>query len=201
METLLTTFKSVGTITSYILRVHLWTKGVQIQKSKRFGSSEEDQCQHCSPQWREWTQTVLQLGGVTDFFLRSHWKREYSFCRLSRDETRLSIDEKPKHNNGDDNDDFNNWQSPCKWMVCSALLLIHQISMNSIKATAPSQDFFCYKQCRYRSSFSFCDWLRIWRRLNCSPLKPLTCSCIDFSSYNRPWRRGFGKNVWGMENA
>ena len=61
--------------------------------------------------------------------------------------------------------------------------------------------FFCYKQCRYRSSFSFCDWLRIWRRLNCSPLKPLTCSCIDFSSYNRPWRRGFGKSVWGMENA
>ena len=71
METLLTTFKSVGTITSYILRVHLWTKGVLIQKSKRLGSSEEDQCllrsQHCSPQWREWTQTVLQLGGVTDF--------------------------------------------------------------------------------------------------------------------------------------
>ena len=113
----------------------------------------------------------------------------------------FSIDEKPKHNNGDDNDDFNNWQSPCKWMVCSALLLIHQISMNSIKATAPSQDFFCYKQCRYRSSFSFCDWLRIWRRLNCSPLKPLTCSCIDFSSYNRPWQRGYGKSVWGMENA
>ena len=75
------------------------------------------------------------------------------------------------------------------------------ISMNSIKATAPSQDFCGYKQCRYRSSFSFCDWLRIWRRLNCSPLKPLTCSCIDFSLYNRPWRRGYGKSVWGMENA
>ena len=67
--------------------------------------------------------------------------------------------------------------------------------------TAPSQDFCGYKRCRYHSLFSFCDWLRIWRRLNCSPLKSLTCSCIDFSLYNRPWRRGFGKSVWGMENA
>ena len=143
-------------------------------------------------------------------------------------------------------------------MVCSALWLIHQISMNSIKATystfarllrlqamqisfivfiprltenltqaellsgwsvqhcglsikspwtqlkqltAPSQDFCGYKRCRYHSLFSFRDWLRIWRRLNCSPLKSLTCSCIDFSLYNRPWRRGFGKSVWGTENA
>ena len=43
--------------------VGLWTKGVLIQKSKRLGSSEEDQYllrrQHCRPQWREWTQTVL----------------------------------------------------------------------------------------------------------------------------------------------
>ena len=67
--------------------------------------------------------------------------------------------------------------------------------------TAPSQDFCGYKRCRYHSLFSFRDWLRIWRRLNCSPLKSLTCSCIDFSLYNRPWRRGFGKSVWGMENA
>ena len=96
---------------------------------------------------------------------------------------------------------FNNWWSPCKWMVCSALWLIYQISMNSTKATAPSQDFCGCKRCRYHSLFSFRDWLRIWRRLNCSPLKSLTCSCIDFSLYNRPWRRGFGKSVWGMENA
>ena len=138
--------------------------------------------------------TVIRKSNQLFFFLKSHWKRDYFFCKLSWDRARLSIDEKPKQNKGD-----NNWKSPCTWMVCSALWLIHQISMNSIKATAPSQDFCDYKQCRYRSSFSFCDWQRIWRRLNCSPLKPLTCSCIDFSLPDRPWLRGVGEKCVGHE--
>ena len=38
------------------------------------------------------------------FFLKS-LKETLLFCKRSRDRTRLSIDEKPKHNKGDDDDD------------------------------------------------------------------------------------------------
>ena len=72
------------------------------------------------------------------FFFWSHWKRHCSFVsgpgtelgfRLmkSRNTIRVMMMMTMMI--------FNNWWSPCKWMVCSALWLIHQISMNSTKAT------------------------------------------------------------------
>ena len=72
------------------------------------------------------------------FFFLSHWKRHCSFVsgpgtelgfRLmkSRNTIRVMMMMTMMI--------FNNWWSPCKWMVCSALWLIHQISMNSTKET------------------------------------------------------------------
>ena len=39
------------------------------------------------------------------FFFFKSLKETLLFCKRSRDRTRLSIDEKPKHNKGDDDDD------------------------------------------------------------------------------------------------
>ena len=106
-------------------------------------------------------------------------------------------------NDDDGNDDFYNWQPPCKWMVCSVLLLIIRSPWTRLKQVHLRKLFAVTSNSDMISFILFI--LRLTENLRQAELfasETMTCSCIDFSLYNRPWRRGVGKScgAWKMLN-